>query len=213
MIDLIYCASGNARFAQIAIDAGFHYGAQLPHTIYHEPFFVDQDWRKPNREKYMAALQQYRPDLATVLDLEHVDQLSEVLEWAHEAAQYVKTVIIIPKAIDSIEMLPRTIDGAEVRLGYSVPTKFAGTQLPVWEFSGWPIHLLGGNPQNQMHIAHYLSVKSADGNAAQKASMFGMEWKSGKWIKSPYVGYDMPYNVWERSCRNIFAEWNRLQGV
>jgi len=30
--DLIYCADGNSRYAQIAIDNGWYYGAQMPNT-------------------------------------------------------------------------------------------------------------------------------------------------------------------------------------
>jgi hypothetical protein len=80
--ELIYCAAGNRRFAEIAIRNGFTYGAQLPKTIYYTPEFVDQNWRKPDRMKYMNALAQYRPRLATVLDLEYPHQFAEVLSWA-----------------------------------------------------------------------------------------------------------------------------------
>lgn len=86
---LIYCADGNRRFAEIAIRNGYMYGAQLPNTVYFDPYFVDQDWRKPNRIRYMIALAQHRPALATVLDWEREDQLPEVLDWAEEASQYV----------------------------------------------------------------------------------------------------------------------------
>jgi len=208
MVDLIYCAAGNRRFAQIAIDAGFHYGAQLPNTIYHQPYFVDQDWRRPNRDRYMAALAQYKPHMATVLDLERDEQLPEVLAWAEDAAQHVEVVIIIPKAYGIIDHLPRTIGGAEVRLGYSVPTKYAGTQLPVWEFGGWPVHLLGGTPQAQMRLSHYLHVQSADGSAHQRAAMFGTLW-DGRWQVTRDESEDFMYRTFAASCRNIVNAWKR----
>jgi hypothetical protein len=168
-MELIYCADGNRRFAQIAIDHGYLYGAQLPKTVYFPPFFADQCWKKPNRAAYMAALAQHRPHMASVLDLERADQLDEVLSWAEEAAQYVQCVMLIPKVFGIIPRLPRRIGGADVRLGYSVPTKFGGTELPVWEFAGWPVHLLGGSPNAQMELAHYMAVESADGNMAMEA--------------------------------------------
>lgn len=210
MVDLIYCADGNRRFAQIAIDAGFRYGAQLPNTVYHSPFFVDQNWRKPDRIRYMAALAQHKPHMATVLDLERDEQLPEVLAWAEDAAQHVAVVVIIPKAHGIIAHLPRTIGGAEVRLGYSVPTKFAGTEVPLWEFYDWPVHLLGGSPQRQLEVAHYLHVRSADGNAAQRAALHGIEW-SGRWIDGEKHDADMPYHVFAASCRNIVAAWKRRE--
>lgn len=107
--ELIYCADGNQRFASIALDAGWLYGAQLPATVYYRPYMVDQDWRNPERSAYMAALREYRPWLATVLDWERDEQLPEVLDWASEAAQYAQVVIIIPKVHNGIHKIPRSI--------------------------------------------------------------------------------------------------------
>lgn len=209
-MDLIYCAAGNPRFAQIAIDAGFLYGAQLPKTIYHPPYFVDQDWRKPNRDKYMAALALHRPHMATVLDLERDEQLPEVLAWAEDAAAHVQVVVIIPKAQGIVAHLPRIIGGREVRLGYSVPTKYAGTELPVWDFAGWPVHLLGGTPQDQLRLARYLDVRSADGSAHQRAAMFGTVW-DGWWRVTNDKSDDFLYRAFAASCRNIMAAWHTLK--
>jgi len=213
MIDLIYCAAGNARFAQIAIDAGFKYGAQVPNTVYYPPYFCDQNWKKPNRDRYMAALAQHKPHIASVLDWEQEAQLPEVLRWAEDAAQYVEIVMLIPKVQGGVCQLPRTIGGKPVRLGYSVPTSFGGTSLGVWEFSGWPVHLLGGSPQAQMQVAHYLDVQSADGNAAQKAAVnWCMVWQRGAWQKlldvMDRVDQDAPYVAFELSCKNIYEAWN-----
>ena len=84
---LIYCADGNKRLAQIAIDAGFRYGARLPARGPHHPvFFADQDWKAPDRARYMTELAEHRPVMATVLDWEQMEQRDEVLSWAEEAA-------------------------------------------------------------------------------------------------------------------------------
>lgn len=180
--ELIYCANGNERFARIAIEAGFTYGAQLPGTVYFRPEFADQDWKQPNREAYMAVLQKHKPRMATVLDWEHDEQLPEVLAWAEEVAALVtESVLIIPKVLGGVARLPRIIGGRQVRLGYSVPTRHGGTQVPAWEFLGWPVHLLGGSPHAQMSLAGIsldsrppmmgfakgvprLNVQSVDGN-------------------------------------------------
>lgn len=218
-IEVIYCAAGGKRFAQIAIDAGWSYGAQLPGTVHHPIMFADQNWKKPNRERYMAGLAKHKPRMATVLDLETHEQLGEVLGWAEEAAQHVtETVIIIPKAFGIIGDLPRTIGGRQVRLGYSVPTRYGGTELPVWEFAGWPVHLLGGSPHAQLRMTSYLDVHSVDGNYAQlMASRYNEFWRDNKWHElQDYTGkidVDAPYAAFTESCRNIIAVWRQRKEI
>jgi hypothetical protein len=228
-MDLIYCAGGNRRLAQIAIDHGFKYGAQLPDTIYYPLYFADQDWRKPDRARYMAALAKHRPVMATVLDWEREEQLPEVLDWAEEAAQYVKFVLIIPKVMGGVSRLPRHISGCDIVLAYSVPTRYAGSELPLWEFAGWPLHLLGGSPQEQMRIwmqaTSICDVVSADGNYAQKmATRHCQFWVPGnanyaanRWWPTLreangklWDGDDAPYEAFSRSCEHIAAKWQRL---
>lgn len=221
MIKLIYCADGNARFARISVEQGFHYGAQLPNTIYESPYFVDQNWRAPIRHKYMDALREHRPAVATVLDLEREDQLTEVLSWAEEAAMHVReTVIIIPKVMGIIPRIPDRIGGKAVCLGYSVPTSFAGTELPLWEFGKRPVHLLGGSPSKQLEIASYLNVESADGNYSQlMATRYGQFFacngmanvKDRYWprLKEVHaIPVDVPYHAFRLSCINVNAAWN-----
>jgi hypothetical protein len=143
---LIYCAAGNERFAEIALRRGFLYGACMPNTIYFPPAFTDQDWKKFNQAKtekrreqlragYFDVIEQYRPKLATVLDWEREDQLPEVLYWADVVSQWVtEAVIIIPKVIGGIKRLPRTINGKQVRLGYSAASSFSGTPVSLESF-------------------------------------------------------------------------------
>jgi hypothetical protein len=214
------CAGGNRRFAESALRHGWYYGAQLPGTVYGPVSFADQDWKAPNRARYMAELGKLRPAMATVLDLEHNDQISEVLSWAEEAAQYVQRVIIIPKAFGVIDHIPERIGGADIVLGYSVPTRFGGTQVPLWEFGARPVHLLGGSPQKQMELYHYLNVTSADGNMASvMATTRASFWRREKGIKGHWVNlreinrgdeYDAPYKAFDLSMENIMAEWQRL---
>jgi hypothetical protein len=208
-LEIIYCADGNPRFAEIAIKAGFLYGAQLPNT----------------------ALSEYRPCIASVIDWEEPGQLGEVLQWAEEAARFVEVVMLIPKVIGGIERLPRAVGGKPVRLGYSVPTKFGGTPVPVWEFQGWPVHLLGGSPRSQFRLAHYLNPVSVDGNYSQlmavkynayftlrrvpgarnhpwptlKEASGGAAWGDGS------ATADAPYEAFRRSCQNIMEMWSRLR--
>lgn len=219
--ELIYCAGGHHAFASIAKAAGFTLGAQLPCNVPFSIGFADQDWKKPNRSAYMQALAEHRPRMATVLDWERDEQLPEVLSWAEEAAQYCERVLIIPKVIGGIDQLPRRVGGADVVLAFSVPSTYGGTPLPLWEFTGWPVHLLGGAPQVQMRYALHLNslaeVVSTDGNMANKMAHYCRFWraqpsKKGFWVQLSEVGItdfgkDANAEAFRRSCTNIIEAW------
>jgi hypothetical protein len=221
--ELIYCAGKNATFEDIALQAGYRLGAQLPCATYHPIYFADQDWKAPDRQRYMTALAQHRPTMATVLDWERDEQLADVLDWAEEAAQYVERVLIVPKVQGGIDRLPRRIGSKKVVLAYSVPTRFGGTQVPSWEFAQWPIHLLGGSPQAQMRIAGHLNaiaeVVSADGNMSNKMAHYCRFWSprpgpKGHWVQLAEVGdgdwgVDANAEAFRRSCANIMAAWSK----
>lgn len=213
-IELIYCAAGNRRLAKIALLAGWLYGAQLPNTVYHRPYFVDQDWKNPVRADYMASLREYRPRLATVLDLEHEHQFDEVMDWAQEASQYVGEVIIIPKVAGIIERIPREINGKPIRLGYSVPTKYGGTIVPLYEFGQRPVHLLGGHPRKQFGLASVLNVASVDCNLHQMVANYGkvVGAQSDYQLREETpIASDVPYQAFARSCQNIYHMWQPRQ--
>lgn len=163
---LIFCAANSRRFSEIAVRHGLKYGAQLPGKVNHPPlYFADQDFKKPNRAKYMTALAEHRPVIASVLDWEREDQYTEVMSWAEEASQYVQeAVIIIPKVKGTIRRIPKQINGKQVRLGYSTPTEYAGTKVGIWEFQGWSVHCLGGSPKAQRWVHNAVGCDSVDGN-------------------------------------------------
>ncbi len=223
---LIFCANGNAQFARAAVEAGWLYGARLPATVYEAPYFCDQDWKAPNREAYMRALARHKPTMATVLDWERPEQLPEVLSWAEEAASHVgESVLIVPKVVGGVPSLPRTISGKRIVLAYSVPTSYGGSPLPLWELAGWPVHLLGGSPQEQMRLAAQLGrmcdVVSADGNMAGQQARKGRVWRptpgrKGHWWQLRDLGDEradgVPLECFRRSLAAIRARWEAEGG-
>lgn len=227
-VTLIYCAGGNVRFADIALEAGFKYGSRLPDTVYRPLYFADNDWKKPNRALYMKHLQTHRPEMATVLDWEHSEQLDEVLDWAEEASQYTQQILIIPKVINEIHRIPFYINQTPIILAYSVPTKYGGTQTPTWEYANRRVHLLGGAPHVQMVLWRYLSghaeIVSVDGNLAHKmATRWCSFWSAVRpayrvdnrwWPRldegASSVQDDAPYEAFARSCVNIAQAWKEL---
>jgi len=222
--DLIYCGGGNPRFYEIATATGFLYGAQLPDTVYGKLYFADQNWKKPNLERYAVAVAQHRPVMASVLDWEEPNQLPEVLMWAETIAPFVQVIMVIPKAIGATHLIPTTIGGRTVRLGYSVPTRHGGTFVPIWEFGNRPVHLLGGSPHEQWKLTNYLNVASTDGNMCQMMAVrhnafydYKKQTNRGYWPSlKDFDGNkwgdgsnksDAPYEAFKRSCQNIIAMW------
>lgn len=216
---LIYCAGGNPAFAEVAVAAGFRYGARLPDTVYQPVYFADQHWKNPDREAYMAALARHEPQVATVMDWESEEQFGEVMGWAEEAAQYVRSsVVVIPKVPGETWRIPRRVGGVEIVLGYSVPTSYGATPVGLWEFGRRPVHLLGGSPQKQMDLARYLNVVSADGNMAHQQAHRCRFWsiektRKGRWVQLSETGDTRTTGAnlesFRRSCVNIAEAWRR----
>jgi hypothetical protein len=146
------------------------------------------------------------------------------MEWADEASQYISdAVIVIPKVIGGIKRLPRTINGKQVRLGYSAATTFSGTPVSLSEFTGWPIHCLGGSPRKQMQIAREQNLLSADGNFIQQQARMrcqvyspSVRGKRNGWpmLKDMgvYIRQDAIYIAFELTCIGVQMAWNGAKG-
>lgn len=221
MIDVIYCgAGGNRKIEKVVSESGLKFGARLPGKHYIPIDFADQDWKNPDRAAYMEALSEDRPQVATVIDITKKDLFDEAISWAEEAAKFVKTVIIIPKLPGIIYDIPETINGAQIRLGYSVPSSYGATKVAKTEFGDRPVHLLGGGPGVQMKLYKYssLNVVSVDANQTFKLAKRNMVWQMVDFasIRTTYVsleslGYhpatDAPYLAFKFTCDNVVAAW------
>jgi hypothetical protein len=160
---LIFCAGAGKRNMQIARSLGWLPGARSDETIadVHRPLsLLDVHWTRYDWQAYTAVAARERPALAVVPDTASLSDVPRTLAQAEELAAHVtEAVLIVPKAAGVVERLPRCIGGREVRLAYSVPTKYGGVgDVPLWEFGGWPVHLLGGSPAAQIRHAHYLDA-------------------------------------------------------
>lgn len=225
---LIASTGGNRFLTKIAVDHGFKYGAQLPTTVRHpELWFADQDWKKPEKHhRYLRMVKEWRPHLATVVDIECEDDMPRALAMADEIGPYVGHILWIPKMKGCIGRLPREVHGRECMLAYSVPTKYGGTTLPLDDFVGWKVHLLGGNPFQQADAVHKLwgrtEVYAVDGNFwVRQATRFCQffhrerflparnrhwptlkEYHGDKWVGNG------PQEAFSRSCKTILAFWD-----
>lgn len=219
MIDLIYCAGSNPRLTQIAYEVGYLLGIRSDRADYGFPIsFVDIDYKRPDWTLHLSVVRRHRPKYATVPDLseecvsEH-DVVRTVMQ-AEQLRDYCEVVLVIPKLAGQIALLPEGI-----ALGYSVPSLYGGVRsIPIWEFAGRTVHLLGGSPHAQMKLYRYLAsdglVGSADGNMAQKMAVkYAKYWDAGRWVKHPEYRQgveDLYLDCWQRSCQNIQKVWRRL---
>jgi hypothetical protein len=221
-VALIFCAGAGKRNMEVARHAGWLSGARSDETIsdIHRPLhLLDVHWTRYDWPTYVAVAARERPALAVVPDTGHLSQMARTVAQAEELAAYVtEAVLIVPKAAGLTERLPRCVGGRQVRLAYSVPTKYGGIpDVPAWEFAGWPVHLLGGSPYDQLRHAHYLSVVSADGNASGKVSRWGIVYcldgkrRTLKQIDGQRWPADagLPYEALRRSLTTIPLLWQR----
>lgn len=149
-------------------------------------------------------------------DVLDVATLPETLRYAAGLAAYAERVIVVPKAVGVMPQLPRE---PWLVVGYSVPTRYGGSDAQMAELAGWPVHLLGGSPGRQLALAPYLHVVSADGNAATRAAQWGIFFDGHRWVSRTAAaqvvppGPNLPYRAFELSCRNTVAAWRRCCGV
>lgn len=227
---LIICYGGNPKVQQTIINNEFFLGARLPSTNYYPLFFADQEWENPNFDKYLEYIQKERPYMATVVDITSVKLIDTALLWADKISKYVDKIVIIPKINEAISHIPHYINGKEIILGYSVPTKYGKTDIPIDNFSGYNIHLLGGSPKQQMELFFNSgqSVYSIDNNYVCNIGLrFG-----GVWNMSSYsidndlfmgniivINQSGLYVKWhngsqitaiDKSLSNLMSAWNML---
>jgi len=174
----------------LATHMGFLYGIQSPSEpcpcatpgTLHDVAFIDNTFKKYSHQRHLEWVKRFRPKYCTVRDImtrqqceeagiEYYD-MDQVLSWASDLEQYAQNVIVIPK-YDCLKDIPERF-----MLGYSVPTTYGGTPLPIELFRGRRVHLLGGNPEVQ--IAYYQklpeSVVSLDNNQMHLRAEFGNTW-------------------------------------
>jgi len=168
---LFYCADGGRnRYSQIAKEEGWLLGLrsdQYNKKNSHCPM-IDNNWKEYNHSKHLELIKKCKPLLATALDIESVDQYNEILSMAQEISKYCGRVILIPKCKIDLNII-----NFPFWLGFSVPTKYGGTELNIDFFKDYPTHLLGGSPSKQSYFSKHMHVLSLDGNYSQNVARFG----------------------------------------
>ena len=172
----------------LAVRSGWSYGTRSSDGAcggcatwkHHAPGFIDNDFRNYNHDRHLEVVAHWKPKYATVRDVMTKQQCSkaeidyvpveQIVEWADELAEHAANVIVIPKSRRYLHAIPERFT-----LGYSVPTSYGGTPLPIDAFAGRPIHLLGGSPARQLQYFHARpdDVVSMDNNTILLTCQYG----------------------------------------
>src|SRR5262249_1751466 len=139
---LIYCAGRGGRLADIAVAAGFVYGCRSDYQPSHPVGFADLNWKAPDPGQHRSFVRDPAPTLAGAPDVLDIGDLGWTLRYAESLAHYAQCVVVVPKTPGVLERLPRE---PWLVVGYSVPTKYGGSDLLMGEISDRSVHLLGGS--------------------------------------------------------------------
>ncbi len=172
-----------------------------------EVYFIDIDWKNYNFEQHLAATRKIRPKLTVARDVTDAKDLASILIEAHQLNQFAETVIVVPKDTQ-LAAQPRLGVPETFRLGYSIPTRYGGTEIPASKFAG-DVHLLGGRPDVQRALADQMQVRSLDGNRFTLDAKFGDYFNGTAFRPHPKGGYE---NCLNESLRNIASLWEANNG-
>ena len=191
----------------IAKEKGWLIGARYTNTRDIKTFdkvdFVDIDWKNYNFNKHLEVVKRLQPKLTVALDILEMENIDHILSQAEILADYCEKVIVVPKAIGLTEIMEEIIP-LKFILGYSVPTRYGGTEIPIESFIR-PVHLLGGRPDVQKGLSKKLNVFSLDCNRFTLDARYGDFFDGNKFIPHPDGGY---LNCIKDSISNINLLWN-----
>jgi len=207
-VDVIYTFGGGGSTCCVAYHSGLMYGVRSTDRACtaHPVAFIDNEFKGYDHEVHKAVVARHQPKYATVMDIFTPEQsralgiehhgFERVMRWAEDLSNYTQNVIIIPK-YDCIADIPE-----HFMLGYSVPSSYGGTPLPVERFSGRRVHLLGGSPKKQYTYWSAIpdSVVSVDTNYIHLVSTFGKIQDVG--LMNEMLGTQIPAQA-ERSLASI----------
>ena len=165
--------------------------------------FLDIEWRRYNFQTHLAAAKSLRPHLTVARDIEDIFQLEDILCEAEHLNKYAEKVVLVLKDL-RLDGLVRNLIPSSFVLGYSVPTRYGGTALPLENFGDRPVHLLGGRPDAQRRLGEHLRVHSLDCNRFTLDAQFGDYFDGETFRPHPVGGYERCIDA---SLTNINSLW------
>lgn len=197
--------SHSKKAIMIAADHGWLPGARYTNLRDVKSFeklgFLDIDWKNYNFQRHLEAVIKTRPLITVAKDIENLKEFETILSQANELANFAQHVVIVPKDLRLKNIFNQIPD--KFILGYSVPTRYGGTDIPIKYFNR-PVHLLGGRPDIQRELAKTIPVVSIDGNRFTLDAKFGDFFDGKKFTAHPLGGYE---NCLIDSIKNINQLW------
>jgi hypothetical protein len=182
MIDVYFCHRD--KFCRIASDIGYEIGTRADefgtnHTQRlldngYDVSFVDNNFKDPCADRLVDVAETCDALYAVCPDVDEVDDVADVLAVGDRLTDIGVTPIVVPKVVFDFERIPD-----DWLLGFSVPSGYGSTDVPLSKFTTHDVHLLGGSPRTQLDYAtqaaemEAVSVVSVDGNAFSKAAGYG----------------------------------------
>ncbi len=182
------------RAINFARERGWHHGARytnlrdVRHLAEEQLTFLDIDWKNYSFDRHRSAAEATRPHMTVARDVEDIMDLSAILHEADELALHADIVLIVPKDRQLTGRISELIP-LRFLLGYSVPTRYGGTTIPLSSFDR-PVHLLGGRPDTQRQLSERLDVYSIDCNRFTLDARFGDFFDGETFRPHPVGGYD-----------------------
>lgn len=200
----------SATVLRIAVAHGWLPGARYTNLRdvrrWNDLGFLDIDWKNYDFERHLDVTAERRPLVTVARDLEDRRDLRRVVDQAYRLLEFAKHVIIVPKD----PLLERRLCScipADFLLGYSVPTRYGGTQLSPRAFRR-PVHLLGGRPDIQRVLANSMPVFSIDTNRFTLDAAFGDFFDGERFRPHPKGGYAQ---CLRDSIKNIGRLWDNYR--
>ncbi len=173
--------------------------------------FLDIDWKNYNFQRHLEAASLHLPKLTIARDIECIFKLDSILKEAEKLAQYCSHVAVVPKDRNLNGRLHELIP-KEFILGYSVPTRYGGTEVSMDSFDR-PVHLLGGRPDVQRKIARCLKVFSLDCNRFTLDARFGDYFDGETFRPHPVGGYDKCMHDSVKNINKLWCDYNLHEDV
>ena len=128
---LIACQSNYVR--NICKKYGWFTGARYTNICdirqFNDIGMIDIDWKNYDYDKHIWAFEKTRPRITIARDVEDVDELDAIINQSERLSAYASRVCIVPKDLRLMGVM-ETVIPAKFLYGYSVPTKYGGTQIP-----------------------------------------------------------------------------------